>query len=54
MILINLSNEDFTIEDGERIAQVVFAKVEQAEWKQVKVLTDTERGECGFVSTGVK
>ena len=54
VILINLSNEDFTIEDGERIAQVVFAKVEQAEWKQVKVLTDTERGEGGFGSTGVK
>ena len=54
VILINLSNEDFTIEDGERIAQVVFAKVEQAEWKQVKVLTDTERGEGGFGSTGIK
>jgi dUTP pyrophosphatase len=54
VILINLSNEDFTIEDGERIAQVVFAKVEQAEWQQVKVLTDTERGEGGFGSTGVK
>jgi len=54
VILINLSNEDFSIEDGERIAQVVFAKVEQAEWQQVKVLTDTERGEGGFGSTGVK
>ena len=54
VILINLSNEDFTIEDGERIAQVVFAKVEQAEWQQVKVLTDTERGEGGFGSTGIK
>jgi dUTP pyrophosphatase len=54
VILINLSNEDFTIEDGERIAQVVFAQVEQAEWINVESLTETERGEGGFGSTGVK
>jgi dUTP pyrophosphatase len=54
VILINLSNEDFSIEDGERIAQVVFAQVEQAIWQQVEALTDTERGEGGFGSTGVK
>lgn len=54
VILINLSNEDFSIEDGERIAQVVFAQVEQAVWQQVEALKDTERGEGGFGSTGVK
>lgn len=54
VILINLSNENFSIEDGERIAQVVFAKTEQAEWLRVEVLTETERGEGGFGSTGVK
>lgn len=54
VILINLSNEEFTIEDGERIAQVVFAQVEQAEWINVETLTETERGEGGFGSTGVK
>jgi len=54
VILINLSNENFLIEDGERIAQVVFAKTEQAEWLRVEVLTETERGEGGFGSTGVK
>ena len=54
VILINLSNEDFTIEDGERIAQVVFAQVEQAEWINVESLTETERGEGGCGSTGVK
>jgi dUTP pyrophosphatase len=54
VILINLSTEDFVIEDGERIAQLVFAKVEQAEWVEVKELTDTERGIGGFGSTGVK
>ncbi len=54
VILINLSNEDFVIENGERIAQLVFAKVEQAEWENVEVLTETERGAGGFGSTGVK
>ena len=54
VILINLSNENFTIENGERIAQLVFAKVEQADWEQVDILTETERGAGGFGSTGVK
>ena len=54
VILINLSNETFTIENGERIAQLVFAKVEQAAWQQVEVLTETDRGTGGFGSTGVK
>ena len=54
VILINLSNETFVIEDGERIAQLVFAKVKQAKWKVTEILTETERGEGGFGSTGVK
>lgn len=54
VILINLSGETFSIENGERIAQLVFAKVEQAEWKDVEILTETNRGEGGFGSTGVK
>ncbi|MDX2362507.1 MAG: dUTP diphosphatase [Crocinitomicaceae bacterium] len=54
VILINLSNETFVIEDGERIAQLVFAKVEQAAWDEVVELSETNRGEGGFGSTGVK
>lgn len=54
VILINLSNENFVIEYGERIAQLIFAKVEQAEWLQVDILSDTDRGTGGFGSTGVK
>jgi dUTP pyrophosphatase len=54
VILINLSNEPFVIEDGERIAQLVFAKVEQAQWQETEVLSDTDRGAGGFGSTGVK
>lgn len=54
VILINLSNEDFIIEDGERIAQLVFAKVDQAQFKEVEILNETERGTGGFGSTGVK
>ncbi len=53
-ILINLSNEDFVIEDGERIAQLVIAKHEKAEFVPVEVLDDTERGEGGYGHTGVK
>ena len=44
VIVINLSAEDFIIEDGERIAQMVIARYEQAEWQEVEVLEDTERG----------
>jgi dUTP pyrophosphatase len=54
VILVNLSNEDFTIENGERIAQLVIAKHERAEWIDVKELSETTRGEGGFGSTGVK
>lgn len=54
VIVINLSAEDFIIEDGERIAQMVIALYEQAEWQEVEVLEDTERGAGGFGHTGVK
>lgn len=54
VILINLSNETFVIEDGERIAQLVFAQVEQAQWLETKELTETKRGAGGFGSTGLK
>lgn len=54
VILVNLSHDPFTIEDGERIAQLVIAKHERAEWIQVKALSSTERGTGGFGSTGVK
>ncbi len=53
VILVNLSNEDFVINDGERIAQLVIAKYEQAAWKEVNVLNKTERGVGGFGSTGI-
>jgi len=54
VILVNLSNEDFTIENGERIAQLVIAKHERADWNEVSILSETVRGEGGFGSTGVK
>lgn len=54
VILVNLSNEEFTINNGERIAQLVIAKHERAEWVEVETLSDTDRGEGGFGSTGVK
>lgn len=54
VILVNLSNEDFIIENGERVAQLVVAKHERAEWLDVQELTETSRGEGGFGSTGVK
>ena len=54
VILINLSNEDVEIQDGERIAQLVFCKVEQVELTQVEVLSESNRGAGGFGSTGVK
>ncbi len=53
VILVNLSNEDFVIKDGERIAQLVIAQYTQATWKKVTVLDETERGSGGFGSTGV-
>jgi dUTP pyrophosphatase len=53
VILVNLSNDDFVVNDGERIAQLVIAKHERANWKEVEVLSETERGSGGFGSTGV-
>lgn len=54
VILVNLSNEDFTVENGERVAQLVIAKHERAEWVEVTELSETSRGAGGFGSTGVK
>ncbi len=54
VILVNLSNENFTIENGERIAQLVIAKHERAKWQEVDTLSETIRGEGGFGSTGTK
>lgn len=53
IILINLSSEPFVINDGERIAQMVIARHEQAEWEQVEILDDTTRGTGGFGHTGL-
>jgi dUTP pyrophosphatase len=52
VILINLSNENFVVNPGERIAQMVVARYERVEWDEVATLDDTERGEGGFGSTG--
>ena len=52
VILVNLSNEPFEINPGERIAQMVVARYEKVEWDEVEVLDETERGEGGFGSTG--
>lgn len=54
VILINLSQETFVVEDGERIAQMVIARHEQAQWDEVEVLDETERGAGGFGHSGVK
>lgn len=54
VILVNLSNENFIVEDGERVAQLVIAKYEQAVWQEVSRLNKTERGVDGFGSTGIK
>jgi len=53
VILINLSNESFTIASGDRIAQLVIAKHERGEWQKVESLTETSRGTGGFGSTGI-
>jgi len=53
VILINLSSDDFVIEDGERICQMVIAAHAQAQWHQVEVLGETERGAGGFGHTGI-
>lgn len=52
VILVNLSNEAFTVNPGERIAQLVLARYERIEWDEVEVLDDTDRGAGGFGSTG--
>lgn len=52
VILVNLSNDPFTIEPGERIAQLVLARYEQIEWKLTNILSETNRGKGGFGSTG--
>ena len=54
VILVNLSNEDFVVEDGERVAQMVITKHEQPSWEEVEELIETERGVGGFGSTGLK
>lgn len=54
VLLVNLSDAEFTINDGERIAQMVIAKHEQIKWEQVQVLDESDRGAGGFGSTGKK
>jgi len=54
VILVNLSSEEFVVENGERIAQMVLAKHERAEWEEVDSLSETDRGAGGFGSTGTK
>ncbi|MCF6296924.1 MAG: dUTP diphosphatase [Flavobacteriaceae bacterium] len=53
VILVNLSNDEFTINDGDRIAQMIIARFEHIKWQEVTVLDDTSRGSGGFGSTGV-
>lgn len=52
VILVNLSDKAFTVNPGERIAQMVVARYERVEWEEVEVLDSTDRGEGGFGSTG--
>jgi len=54
VILVNLSNEDFIIKDGERVAQMVIARFNQISWEPTDSLEETERGSGGFGSTGTK
>ncbi len=54
VILVNLSQEEFTVENGERIAQLIIAKHERAEWQEEITLSETLRGAGGFGSTGTK
>lgn len=54
VILMNLGDEDFTVNPGDRIAQAILNKVEQIEWEEVESLDETERGQGGFNSTGIK
>jgi dUTP pyrophosphatase len=54
VILVNLSNDNFVVESGDRIAQMVISRHEHISWKEVETLEETSRGEGGFGSTGVK
>jgi dUTP pyrophosphatase len=54
VILVNLSDKPFVVEDGERIAQMIIAKHERITWNEVGTLAETERGSGGFGSTGIK
>ncbi|MBN2682144.1 MAG: dUTP diphosphatase [Bacteroidales bacterium] len=54
IILVNLSNEDFVVNDGERVCQMIIAKHETISWQQVETLEETERGAGGFGHTGQK
>jgi dUTP pyrophosphatase len=54
VILVNLSGESFIVKDGERIAQMIISDHEKAEWEQVDVLVETDRGSGGFGHTGTK
>ena len=54
VLLVNLSNDDFVVNAGERVAQLVIARHETATWEEVEVLDETERGEGGYGHTGVK
>ena len=54
VLLVNLSNQDFTVEDGERIAQMVIARYEKISWEETEVLSETDRGAGGYGSTGRK
>jgi dUTP pyrophosphatase len=53
VILVNLSNEDFIVNDGERICQMIISKHETISWQQVDILDETDRGAGGFGHTGV-
>jgi len=53
VILVNLSNDEFVVNDGERVAQLIIAKHERVNWQEVTILSETERGAGGFGSTGV-
>ena len=54
VLLVNLSNDDFVVNAGERVAQMVIARHETATWEEVEMLDETERGEGGYGHTGVK
>jgi dUTP pyrophosphatase len=54
VLLVNLSNQDFVVEDGERIAQMVIARYEKIRWEATEILSETERGAGGYGSTGRK